>query len=111
RNRLYSRNGLSFVRLYPAVDDEITRIREEAVLDGEIVVLNKAGEPYFQKLQQYDHNPTLPIIYYVFDCISYGGKSIAHLPLLERKEILRKMLPKSKVIRYSDHVTEDGIEF
>lgn len=109
--KLYSRNGLSFLNLYPIVARELEKIREESILDGEIVVLNKDGKSDFQKLQQYDHNPSLTIVYYVFDCISFKGKSVAHLPLIERKEIVRKILPKSKIIRYSDHVEEHGVEF
>lgn len=109
--QLYSRNGLSFLRLYPAVAAELEKISDDAILDGEIVVLNEKNKPDFQKLQQYDHNPSLPIQYHVFDCLSYQGKSIMHLPLLERKEILKKVLPKSKIIRYSDHVNGDGIKF
>lgn len=111
RTRLYSRNGLSFLRLYPRVAEELKKIKEEAILDGEIVVLNEHNKPDFQKLQQYDQHPSLPILYYVFDCISYRGKSIAELPLLERKEIARKLLPKSAVIKYSDHVSGNGSDF
>jgi bifunctional non-homologous end joining protein LigD len=39
------------------------------------------------------------------------GKSILHLPLVERKEIARKLIPESNIIRYADHVDESGIEF
>lgn len=109
--KLYSRNGLSFLRLYPQVAEELKRINEEVILDGEIIVLNKNNKPDFQKLQQYDNHPTLPIIYYVFDCLSHNGKSLTQLPLLERKKIAEKVLIKSKVIRYSDHVLQSGIEF
>ena len=59
--RLYSRNGLSFLGLYPAVAAALEKISEDAVFDGEIVVLNEQGKPDFQKLQQYDHNPSLTI--------------------------------------------------
>jgi bifunctional non-homologous end joining protein LigD len=109
--RLYSRNGLSFLGLYPAVAEELRKIADDAVLDGEIVVLNEKNQPDFQKLQQYDHNPNLPILFYVFDCLSYHGKSITHLPLIERKKIAEKVIIKSKVIRYSDHVEKTGVDF
>lgn len=109
--KLYSRNGLSFLRLYPVVANELEKINEDVIFDGEIVVLNENNKPDFQKLQQYDHNPRLPILYYVFDCLSFKGKSLMHLPLVERKEIAKKLLGKSKVIRYSDHVIENGVEF
>jgi bifunctional non-homologous end joining protein LigD len=107
--RLYSRNGLSFESLYPDVFDALDEIKEPAILDGEIVVLDENDRPSFQKLQQYGENPTLPIIYYVFDILSHKGKSLTSVPLLERKEILAKLLPKDHaIIRYSDHVEEQG---
>lgn len=109
--RLYSRNGLSFLRLYPTVAEELKRIKERVILDGEIVVLNQENKPDFQKLQQYDHHQSLPIIFYVFDCLSYKGKSITDLPLLERKKIAQKVLVNSKIIRYADHVEAQGVAF
>src|SRR5690606_14193082 len=93
--KLYSRNGLSFAALYPTVSGALEAIDEEMILDGEIVVLNEDHRPDFQKLQQYDNHPSLPILYYVFDCLSYRGKSLVHLPLIERKKILKQALPKS----------------
>lgn len=109
--RLYSRNGLSFLRLYPTVAEELKKLKDEVILDGEIIVLNQNNKPDFQKLQQYDYHPSLPIIYYVFDCLSYNGKSITHLPLLERKKIAEKVLFKSNIIKYSDHILQSGVEF
>jgi bifunctional non-homologous end joining protein LigD len=107
--RLYSRNGLSFETLYPAVFNALDKIKEPAILDGEIVVLDENDRPSFQRLQQYGENPNFPIIYYVFDILSHKGKSLTSLPLSERKEILAKLLPKNHdVIRYSDHVEEHG---
>ena len=109
--KLYSRNGLSFLQLYPAIATELKKLPVNVVLDGEIVVLNEKNQPDFQKLQQYDYHPSLPIQYYVFDCLEYDGKSIKHLPLLERKKIAQKALVKSKILKYSDHVREHGTEF
>jgi bifunctional non-homologous end joining protein LigD len=110
--KLYSRNGLSFSRLYPRVAQALAGLPEDAILDGEIVVLNQNQKPDFQKLQQYDIHPSLPIVYYVFDCIAYHGKSITHLPLVERKKIAHQIIPaENNVIKYSDHVRGDGVEF
>jgi bifunctional non-homologous end joining protein LigD len=109
--KLYSRNGLSFSQRYTPVATALSQLKVECILDGEIVAINKNNKPDFQKLQQYEINRSLPLVYYVFDCLSYKGKSIAHLPLIERKEILRKIIkPDNKVIRYSDHIVEDGVE-
>jgi bifunctional non-homologous end joining protein LigD len=108
---LYSRNGLSFRHLYPAVYNELKKIKDDVVLDGEIVVLNKNNKPDFQKLQQYGDNHALPIKYYVFDCLSYKGKSLSNMPLIERKKIVQQLLPKSEIIQYADHVETNGKDF
>ena len=110
--KLYSRNGLSFLELYPRVATALCSMKAEAIVDGEIVVFNKDDKPDFQKLQQYGDNDSLPIAYYIFDCISYKGKSLTHLPLLERKKYIEKLIPKDHpVLKYSDHVRGDGKEF
>lgn len=109
--RLYSRNGLSFMRLYPTVALALMKIEEDIVLDGEIVVLNDNNKPDFQKLQQFGDHQNLPIQYYVFDCLSYRGKSLTNLPLTERKKIAQEVIPPSDIIKYSDHVRGNGTDF
>jgi bifunctional non-homologous end joining protein LigD len=110
--RLYSRNGLSFTGLYPRVAKALQSLNSSAVLDGEIVVFNERDKPDFQKLQQYGDNPGLPIAYYIFDCLSLDGKSLAHLPLVERKKIVEKLVPKDHpILKYSDHVMGKGTTF
>lgn len=109
--RLYSRNGLSFNERYPTIVDELSKLNMRAVLDGEVVVFNEEGKPDFQKLQHYDDNRHLPLIYYVFDILSLNNKDLKDLPLIERKKILQENLPANDIIRYSDHVEEKGIAF
>ncbi|MBA4055455.1 MAG: DNA ligase, partial [Marivirga sp.] len=109
--KFYSRNGLSFLELYPAIAQELSKIKGNVVLDGEVVVLDDKGKPSFQKLQQYGENHSLNLVYYVFDCLRYSGKSITEKTLLERKKILKKILRKGNLIRYSDHVEKDGVKF
>lgn len=108
---LYSRNGLSFNLLYPAIVEELEKFKDDVILDGEIVVLDKNNRPSFQKLQQYGDHPDVALVYYVFDCLSYQGKDLKSLPLLERKKIAEKVLKKKEVVRYSDHVNGKGKAF
>jgi bifunctional non-homologous end joining protein LigD len=108
---LYSRNGLSFKQLYPSIAESLKKIKANVVLDGEIIVFNELGKPDFQKLQQFGELKKGSLVYYVFDCLAVDGKPITDLPLLKRKEIVKKLLPKSDVIRYADHIPEKGIEF
>ncbi|MGN6417218.1 MAG: ATP-dependent DNA ligase, partial [Pseudobacter sp.] len=111
--KLYSRNGLSFVQKYPPVVEAITKLSHDCVLDGEIVVLNDKGRPRFQMLQEYDQDPRHPLHYYVFDLLFLDGKDLRELPLINRKELLQKLLSsyKGDVIRYSDHVSTSGKKF
>jgi bifunctional non-homologous end joining protein LigD len=110
--KLYSRNGLSFLGLYPRIAEALSQIDEEAIFDGEIVVFNQNNKPDFQKLQQYGDQGNLAIAYYVFDCISHKGKSLTNLPLVERKQIAKRILPANhKLLKYSDHVGQYGKEF
>ena len=106
--KLYSRNGLTFDKAYPKVFDALKTIKKNATLDGEIVVFDEKGKPSFQKLQNYRSNDKYTIQYYVFDILTLDGKSLTSLPLLERKELLQKVLPKSDVILFCDHVDTEG---
>lgn len=110
RPKLYSRNGLSFEVAYKKIYHALAAI-PPAVLDGEIVVLDAAGRPSFQLLQNYTSNSRLMIQYYVFDCLSIGGRDVTSLPLIERKNLLKELLPANDNIRYCDHVEGAGIPF
>jgi len=109
--QLYSRNGNDFTTNYPVIITALKCIKHHVVLDGEIVVLNEKGFPDFQKIQHYTDNTDYPICYYVFDLLSIDGKDLKHLPLTDRKELLKALLPKNEVIKYSDHIRENGISF
>ncbi len=111
RVELYSRNGNSFVHAYPGIVEALGKLKKSAVLDGEIVVLNEDGMPDFQKLQHYEDNTHLPLVYYVFDLLTLEARNLEKLPLLERKQLLMKLVGKNPVIRFSDHVTGTGKDF
>lgn len=108
---LYSRNGISFQQTYPIVVDQLKHISADAVLDGEVVVLNDKGQPSFQLLQHYSENPDRPIQYQVFDLLELNGQDTTGLSLIKRKELLQKIIPENEVIKYSDHIIEKGKSF
>lgn len=108
KSRLYSRNGVSFAKAFPNVYNEICSIGHQAIIDGEIVVLDFDGRPSFQMLQNYRARQKVPIQYQVFDCLSFDGKDLTSLPLIERKAYLKKLLPACNIIRYCDHIEGEG---
>jgi bifunctional non-homologous end joining protein LigD len=108
---LYSRNGLSFQEKYPIVVEQLKTIKADAVLDGEIIILDENGKPNFQYLQHYSDYQDKPIQYQVFDLLELNGVDTKDLELAKRKELLQQLIPENEVIKYCDHILEDGISF
>jgi bifunctional non-homologous end joining protein LigD len=108
---LYSRNGVDFSERFPAIYQALKKIKHDVVLDGEIVLLNEKDLPDFQKLQYYENHLNYPLLYYVFDLLKLNGKNTEKLPLTDRKKLLQQLLKSNKIIRYCDHIEDDGIAF
>ncbi|MGZ4077734.1 MAG: ATP-dependent DNA ligase, partial [Bacteroidia bacterium] len=109
---LYSRRGNTFNLSYPLIADELKKLNINAVLDGEIVVTDKNGKSDFQLLQQYQNNANDRIEFRVFDLLSMNGENTCSLELTDRKKLLKLLLPKkNSIIKYSDHISEKGIDF
>lgn len=109
--KLYSRNRLSFNQKFLPVAEALENFGHEAVLDGEIVVLDETGKSQFQLLQNYQRIGKGNLIYYVFDLLYLDGHDLRKLPLIRRKEILRSVLPDNPIIKFSDHIEKRGTEF
>lgn len=108
---LYSRNLLPFNEKFAPVAQALSLCRFESVLDGEIVAVDEQGNPSFQLLQDYPKTRNGHLLYSVFDLVHLNGHDLTTLPLIKRKEILKKILPPSPVIRFSDHVAGQGMLF
>lgn len=108
---LYTRNQISLNKKFSSITDSLQKLGFEAVLDGEIVVVDDQGHPNFQMLQNYQKSGSGHLIYYVFDLLFFRGHDLTNLPLLRRKEILKKILPSAKYIKFSDHVWKEGALF
>ncbi|MDD5167990.1 MAG: non-homologous end-joining DNA ligase [Syntrophales bacterium] len=108
---LYSRNLISLNRKFSPVADTLRKFRFEAVMDGEIVVVDDQGQPDFQMLQDYGKSGKGHLLYYVFDLLYFEGHDLTEIPLFRRKELLKKLLPSAPNVRFSDHVREEGTLF
>ncbi len=111
--RLISRNQKSFNSKFPSLVRELKKIPGKWIFDGEIVILDKKGKSNFQLMQNYLRAREGTLFYYVFDILSYNGKDLTQLPLVERKAVLKKLLKKAPVshIRYGEDVDTYGINF
>jgi bifunctional non-homologous end joining protein LigD len=109
--KLYSRNLLSFNDDYPTVVEALKQLGHNAILDGEIVALDKEGRPKFQLMQNMKGRSSENILYYVYDLIYLNGHDLTSMPLIERKKVLQSILPDLPNIKFSDHVVESGKAF
>jgi bifunctional non-homologous end joining protein LigD len=107
--QLYSRNNLDFREKYPPALEALHSLKHDVMLDGEIVVVDEHGNAHFEWLQGWHKEPQGHLRYYVFDILWCDGRDLRTMPLVERKQLLRYLLPKSGVLHYSDHVEANGL--
>jgi len=107
--RLYTKSGRERSGWYPEITGEILRLNcRQAVLDGELIVLDPSGKPSFQAIMSRErvkrkerlklYMEKYPVRYMVFDILFKDGKDLRHLPLYERKEILQDALGSSDMV-------------
>jgi bifunctional non-homologous end joining protein LigD len=104
---LWSRNGINVSKRYTVLLPALQKIEGSCVIDGELCALDERGRSRFQLLQN-ALNKKAKLLYVVFDALFVGGKDIRQKQLLERKEILKALLPRDPLLRFSQHVAEFG---
>jgi bifunctional non-homologous end joining protein LigD len=108
---LISRNNLPFDKYYP-INKLLKDWQINAVIDGEILVLNDRGISDFGALQNWRSEADGNLVYYVFDILWYEGKNLMDLPLKQRQAILTSILPTNDDrIRQSKVFDTGGIGF
>ena len=105
--RLWSRNGIDVTSRYAMLLPALQKTAGSCVIDGELCALDAHGRSRFQLLQN-ALNKKAKLLYVVFDAMFVGGKDIRQKPLLERKELLKALLPRDPLLRFSQHVAEFG---
>lgn len=104
--RLLTRNGHDWTGKLPLQAKAISELNlGDGWLDGEVVVLNDAGLPDFQALQNaFDIGRSKDIVYYLFDVPFFNGEDIREKPVEERRAVLKKLLggQGKGTLRFSD---------
>jgi len=108
---LKSRNDKSFNEKFYPVTAALKAWGVNAVVDGEVVVLNDKGISDFGALQNWRSEADGDLFYYVFDILWLEGKELTHLPLRERQTILSSLIPSDGIIKQSKAFEESGIDF
>jgi bifunctional non-homologous end joining protein LigD len=116
---LLSRNGNDLSRTFPEIVQAVSRLPYHSfVIDGEAVVHDASGMPSFARMQRRGrlNKPSAieramrdyPASLYAFDLLAFAEYDLRKQPLIDRKSQLREMIPQVGMIKYSDHIEQDG---
>ncbi|WP_207423399.1 DNA ligase D [Desertivirga brevis] len=109
---LRSRNNKSFNEKFYPIHTLLRSWKLNAILDGEILVLNKKGISDFSALQNWRSEADGELVFYVFDILYLEGKNLMALPLRHRLELLKQVLPTADDrVRISKIFEAKGTEF
>ena len=107
--RLVTRSGLDWTDRFPTVAREVGRLGvSAALLDSELVAIDKAGASSFPMLQaalSAGRDATLSL--YLFDLLHLDGWDLRPCRLADRKRVLSELCDWRGMLRYSDHHTGD----
>lgn len=112
--RIFTRNGLDWTGRYGLLPDALAELGlDRALIDGEIVVVDRQGRSNFSALQNTLKGKGGSLSFFAFDLLVENGKDIRKKPLVERKKRLKALLGsagKKGPVFYTDHIERDGSE-
>lgn len=90
---IWSRNRNDIGKRFPRLIDAFAAKQiPSGIYDGEIVCLDLNGKPSFESLQNFSSPQGHFLCFYAFDVLNLAGRSLARLPLTQRREILDHVL-------------------
>jgi bifunctional non-homologous end joining protein LigD len=108
--RFISRSRRNLTERFPVLQEISTLIKAKtAIIDGEIVALDRNGKPSFDALRNCKGQAA--IAFYAFDDLLYfDGEDVSQYPLHARKAALKRILRKAKTgrIRFTEHIEAQG---
>jgi bifunctional non-homologous end joining protein LigD len=115
---LQNRNLKTVTKSYPELETIASHVKANmAILDGEIVVLEK-GLPSFELLQyRFGVNDPIqirmlsrkiPTTYIAFDLLHMNGRDLVNSPLTDRRQKLAKLIANGPHMLLSQYVPEHG---
>jgi bifunctional non-homologous end joining protein LigD len=108
KDQLLTRNKKDATSWYPGIVTELQKIRGTFILDGEVCLLDERGIPNFEGMRRKRGEG---FTYCAFDLLFLNGRDLRSLPVIERKERLRKLIPKNTPqLLYVDYIENEGME-
>ncbi len=107
--KLLSRNGVDLTPRFPALAEALLSVdAERAIIDGELVALDRAGRPSFQRLHRPLGTDVEDVFFYAFDLLHVDSEGLLSESLSERRARLRRALkPCPDTVRFSTSLTGD----
>src|SRR5215213_3512509 len=108
---IYSRNGFDWTDQFAPIAGDSKSLRaQDAIFDGEVVVLGNTGKPDFQALRrELGRRDSDKLTYYAFDLLWLNGRDLRKQPLIERKRLLQKQLVDAPArLIYVEFLEGDG---
>jgi len=112
--RFITRGGLDWTKRYGDLKLGFALLPcKEAIIDGEVVVLDAQGISRFGALQDaLAAGETHRLVFYAFDLLHLNGWDISKAPLERRKALLAQLLAGhaggNSALQFSDHIAGDG---
>ncbi len=103
--RLVTRNGNDWTDRLPAVAEAVGQLHvDEALVDGELVALDKDGVSSFPALQAaLSDGRDRTLVFYLFDLLHLDGWNLRRCTLRDRKARLKTLDTWHGMLRFSDH--------
>lgn len=107
---VYTRRGHDWTARFKKIANDAFLISaSSAIIDGEIVVPAAEGTTDFSVLQNELKGKSSKIVMVAFDLLYLNGYDLRKLPLVERKQHLKKLIAKTE-IHFSESFEIDGPE-
>jgi bifunctional non-homologous end joining protein LigD len=109
--RLLTRNGNDWTSRLLAVAEAAGQLLvETAMVDGELVALDKQGISSFPALQAaLSGGRDQDLVFYLFDLLHLDGFDLRQCALRDRKQRLKDLATWQGMLRYSDHQEGDAV--
>jgi bifunctional non-homologous end joining protein LigD len=111
--RAFTRSGLDWSDKYQSVIAACRKLRcRSALIDGEIIVQDEKGVSDFAALRAAIEWEPHRLVMFAFDLLYIDSQDLRRLPLVERREKLRQLIPMDprSPIHFSDHYDGEGSE-
>jgi bifunctional non-homologous end joining protein LigD len=108
---LYSRHQKSLASTFPDIADALTRVEQDVIFDGEIVVFDASGKINFDLIRQYRQKREGTPGYFIFDLLEQDGENIMPLPWHKRNQLLHDVYSPLPNIRVTPHESDGKVLF